>query len=77
MPDSSAATPTIRKGGMNGQSGILCHRFRRHGTARYYNWRNGKHSFVANDVKQWEDWGIDYLKYDWTPNQALLREGDD
>jgi len=37
--------------------------------ARYYNWRNGKHSFVANDVKQWEDWGIDYLKYDWTPNQ--------
>lgn len=37
--------------------------------ARYYNWRNGKHSFVANDVRQWEDWGIDYLKYDWTPNQ--------
>ena len=37
--------------------------------ARYYNWRTGKHSFVANDVKQWYAWGIDYLKYYWTPNQ--------
>lgn len=37
--------------------------------ARYYNFRNGKYSFVKNDAKQWQDWGIDYLKYDWTPNQ--------
>ena len=26
----------------------------------------GKYSFIENDVRQWEDWGIDYLKYDWT-----------
>lgn len=37
--------------------------------ARYYNWHNSKYSFVENDVKQWADWGVDYLKYDWTPNQ--------
>lgn len=37
--------------------------------ARYYKWRNAKYSFVRNDVAQWHDWGIDYLKYDWTPNQ--------
>ncbi len=37
--------------------------------ARYYNWKNSKYSFVKNDTKQWADWGVDYLKYDWTPNQ--------
>lgn len=26
----------------------------------------GKYSFAENDVRQFEDWGIDYLKYDWT-----------
>ncbi len=26
----------------------------------------GKYEFVKNDVKQWEEWGIDYMKYDWT-----------
>ncbi len=30
-------------------------------------WRDGAHSFVPNDVRQWVDWGIDYLKYDWYP----------
>lgn len=38
--------------------------------ARYYNWKNSKYSFVKNDVRQWADWGVDYLKYDWTPNQV-------
>jgi alpha-galactosidase len=28
----------------------------------------GKYSFATNDAKQWGDWGIDYLKYDWNPN---------
>ena len=29
----------------------------------------GKYEFVKNDVKQWEEWGIDYLKYDFfTPD---------
>jgi alpha-galactosidase len=29
----------------------------------------GKYSFATNDAKQWADWGVDYLKYDWNPNQ--------
>ncbi|MBQ9463134.1 MAG: putative Ig domain-containing protein [Bacteroidales bacterium] len=28
----------------------------------------GKYSFAAADAKQWADWGVDYLKYDWNPN---------
>ena len=27
-----------------------------------------RHSFVEADAKQWADWEVDYLKYDWTPN---------
>jgi alpha-galactosidase len=27
----------------------------------------GSYQFVDNDVKQWAAWGIDYLKYDWSP----------
>jgi len=30
--------------------------------------RHGKYSFAQNDAKQWSAWGIDYLKYDWNPN---------
>jgi alpha-galactosidase len=30
--------------------------------------RFGAYSFVKNDVAQWNEWGIDYLKYDWYPN---------
>ena len=30
--------------------------------------RLGKFPFAANDARQWADWGIDYLKYDWSPN---------
>lgn len=32
----------------------------------YY--RHGSHSFVKEDVRQWGEWGVDYLKYDWNPN---------
>jgi alpha-galactosidase len=32
------------------------------------NHRFGKYSFEPNDARQWADWGIDYLKYDWKPN---------
>ena len=35
---------------------------------RYF--RFGKHSFAAADAKQWSQWGIDYLKYDWTGNDV-------
>ena len=34
------------------------------------NWNFGKHSFAENDAKQWAAWGVDYLKYDWFPNDA-------
>ena len=40
-------------------------------SVRYF----GKYSFVEADVKQWADWGVDYLKYDWYPNdEAHARE---
>jgi len=34
-------------------------------------WANhyyGEYSFTDNDAKQWADWQVDYLKYDWYPN---------
>src|SRR5437867_517463 len=34
-------------------------------------WAIGKFSFAQNDAKQWSAWGIDYLKYDWNPNEEL------
>ncbi|HTB80215.1 MAG TPA: NPCBM/NEW2 domain-containing protein [Opitutaceae bacterium] len=33
-------------------------------------WAIGKYSFAAADAKQWAEWGMDYLKYDWSPNEA-------
>ncbi|MCE5185928.1 MAG: putative Ig domain-containing protein [Planctomycetaceae bacterium] len=32
-------------------------------------WAIGQYSFAVNDAKQWAAWGIDYLKYDWNPNE--------
>lgn len=32
------------------------------------NHRFGKYSFEPNDASQWAQWGFDYLKYDWKPN---------
>ena len=49
-------------------------------------WAIGRYSFAAADAKQWADWGIDYLKYDWNPievpetaemSQALRNSGRD
>lgn len=34
------------------------------------NYHHGKFSFVKNDVQQWMDWEMDYLKYDWNPNDV-------
>lgn len=34
----------------------------------YMNHYHGKYSFVQQDARQWGEWGIDYLKYDWKPN---------
>lgn len=36
----------------------------------WVNWHFGKHSFAAADARQWAEWGIDYLKYDWFPNDV-------
>ncbi|HEU5080390.1 MAG TPA: NPCBM/NEW2 domain-containing protein [Opitutaceae bacterium] len=33
-------------------------------------WAIGRYSFASNDAKQWAEWGIDYLKYDWNPNEV-------
>lgn len=30
----------------------------------------GKFSFIARDAQQFADWGFDYLKYDWNPNDV-------
>lgn len=32
-------------------------------------WAIGKYSFATNDALQWAAWGMDYLKYDWNPNE--------
>jgi alpha-galactosidase len=31
-------------------------------------------SFATNDAAQWADWGVDYLKYDWYPNDVKNAE---
>jgi len=36
----------------------------------WINWTFGKHSFATNDARQWAAWGVDYLKYDWFPNDV-------
>jgi alpha-galactosidase len=33
-------------------------------------WAIGKYSFAADDARQWAAWGMDYLKYDWYPNEV-------
>jgi alpha-galactosidase len=52
----------------------------------WVNWSFGKHSFAMQDTKQWAAWGVDYLKYDWFPNDVahveemsdcLLKSGRD
>ena len=34
----------------------------------YTGWRHGKYPFAENDARQLAQWGFDYLKYDWNPN---------
>lgn len=36
----------------------------------WINWKFGAHSFAAADARQWAQWGVDYLKYDWFPNDV-------
>jgi hypothetical protein len=37
-------------------------------------WAIGKYHFATNDARQWAAWGIDYLKYDWNPNELPERD---
>ncbi|MCC6682466.1 MAG: NPCBM/NEW2 domain-containing protein [Phycisphaeraceae bacterium] len=30
----------------------------------------GRHVFTDNDVRQWAEWGFDYVKFDWNPNDV-------
>jgi len=34
------------------------------------NKRIGRYEYAANDAAQWAEWGFDYLKYDWNPNDV-------
>lgn len=36
----------------------------------WVNWKFGAYSFAKQDAEQWEEWGVDYLKYDWFPNDV-------
>ena len=38
------------------------------GEQRMRFWHCGDYAFDEADAKQWAEWGIDYLKYDWKPN---------
>jgi alpha-galactosidase len=33
-------------------------------------WKLGKHYFAENDARQWAEWGFDYVKFDWNPNDV-------
>ncbi|QBG46449.1 alpha-galactosidase [Verrucomicrobia bacterium S94] len=39
--------------------------------ARKSCFRVGKYRFEEEDARQWAEWGIDYLKYDWNPNDRV------
>lgn len=45
---------------------------------RKAHFRVAQNTFDANDALQWADWGIDYLKYDWNPNDpdSTIRMAD-
>ncbi len=54
-PDGTWSPPTIpKKGNVN---------------KKILPWAIGKYPFATNDAKQWAAWGMDYLKYDWNPNE--------
>jgi alpha-galactosidase len=54
-PEGTWAKPTVSKKGIVNK--------------KILPWAIGKYSFARNDANQWAAWGIDYLKYDWNPNE--------
>jgi alpha-galactosidase len=37
---------------------------------RRMNYVYGKYSLLEQDVEQWVEWGVDFIKYDWKPNDV-------
>jgi alpha-galactosidase len=54
-PEGTWDKPTIEKKG--------------HVNKKILPWAIGKYSFATNDATQWAAWEMDYLKYDWNPNE--------
>lgn len=58
----------------NGECDEVC-RYRKpdatESPAHKVNFRHGAYSWVAADARQWAAWGVDYLKYDWYPNNEF------
>jgi len=40
------------------------------GLFRTRKYQHGRYKFDSNDVRQWAEWGFDYLKYDWRWNDV-------
>lgn len=55
-PNPDGTSPWVDQGDQYGRFG---------NAGQHY--RFAAHSFEANDVRQWVDWEVDYLKYDWNP----------
>jgi len=54
-PEGAWSPPTVPKRG--------------HVNKKMLPWAIGKYHFTTNDAAQWAAWGVDYLKYDWNPNE--------
>jgi len=39
-------------------------------------WKLGKCFFETGDVRQWAEWGFDYIKYDWGLRNAAMAQGN-
>jgi len=66
------STPWVKSyARFNGGSAGACGRFEpapgRTDRDKELGWYFGEHPHHAEDAKQWAEWGIDYLKYDWNP----------
>ena len=66
MPTTSAAAPRIPRARGTGPTVEKKGRVNK----KILPWAIGKYSFARNDARQWAAWGMDYLKYDWNPNEV-------
>lgn len=62
------STPWVKSyGGYNGGSSGECVRGESEHIHKENGWYFGEHTHHGEDARQWAEWGIDYLKYDWSP----------